>query len=178
MGEAWMRAVRASLPRPPVLRQPLGARQADPSEYAPYGVYDGVQVRPGTKQRRLVQRQTAKKGNRSKAAPRHQRAAVGQKWNRHRGKERRPVKSGARPDRGPAKSGTWPERDRPKAAPGQKGDRPKAAHGQKGDRPKAAHGSGTWPERTPAKCGAARPQVVSDHMWICGEQRPGHYGGG
>jgi len=44
MGEAWMRAVRASLPRPPVLRQPLGARQADPSEYAPYGVYDGVQI--------------------------------------------------------------------------------------------------------------------------------------
>jgi hypothetical protein len=46
-GEAWMRAVRASLPRPPVIRQPLGARHVSPSDYAPYGVYDGVQVRKG-----------------------------------------------------------------------------------------------------------------------------------
>jgi len=44
MGEAWMRAVRASLPRPRVLRQPLGHQDADPSTYAPYGVYDGVQI--------------------------------------------------------------------------------------------------------------------------------------
>mmetsp|Transcript_2153 Transcript_2153/g.5933 ORF Transcript_2153/g.5933 Transcript_2153/m.5933 type:complete len:790 (+) Transcript_2153:1049-3418(+) len=43
-GEAWMRAVRTSLPRPPVIRQPLGSRLADPSEFAPYGVYDGVQI--------------------------------------------------------------------------------------------------------------------------------------
>lgn len=44
MGEAWMRAVRKSLPRPPVLRQPLGGGHSDPNEFAPYGVWNGVQI--------------------------------------------------------------------------------------------------------------------------------------
>mmetsp|Transcript_3825 Transcript_3825/g.11928 ORF Transcript_3825/g.11928 Transcript_3825/m.11928 type:complete len:1069 (-) Transcript_3825:64-3270(-) len=45
VGEAWMRAVRASLPRPDVIRQPLGGNQdADSANYVPYGRWDDVEI--------------------------------------------------------------------------------------------------------------------------------------
>jgi len=45
VGEAWMRAVRASLPRPDVIRQPLGGHQdADSANYVPYGRWDDVEI--------------------------------------------------------------------------------------------------------------------------------------
>jgi len=45
VGEAWMRAVRASLPRPEVIRQPLGGHQdADSANYVPYGRWDDVEI--------------------------------------------------------------------------------------------------------------------------------------
>ena len=43
-GEAWMRAMRSSLPRPEVIRQPLGNQDADSMDFVAYGRWDGVEI--------------------------------------------------------------------------------------------------------------------------------------